>query len=137
MEPAPRLLVVDDEEDFLILLKEFLVKEGFEVATATSGSTALELVKRSRPDLVLTDLHMPGVGGIEMLRRLQELDPGVKAIAMTADAACRERHVRRWGAIGLIRKPLELEDALARIRQACDARGISEDRDRRKRAALR
>ena len=137
MESAPRLLVVDDEDDVLISLTEFLEEEGFEVATASNGSTALELVKRSRPDLVLTDLHMPGLGGTEMLRRLQELDPPVKAIAMTADAACPERQLKDWGAIGLIRKPFELDDVLARIREACAAGGVSEDRVRHKRVASR
>ena len=134
MKAAPRLLVVDDEDEVLISLKEFFTEEGFEVATASSGSTALELVKRSPPDLVLTDLHIPGVDGIRMLRRLQELDPPVKAIAMTADAACPERHVKHWGAIGLIRKPFELEDVLACVRHACGACRVRDARFPSKRA---
>lgn len=78
------LLVVDDEPAVILILSEFLAREGFRVQTASSGARALEKVKESKPDMVLLDIAMPEMDGMETLRRLKALDPKLPVMMITA-----------------------------------------------------
>ena len=82
--PARRVLVVDDEPDMLSLLTRILVKKcGYEVRQAESGNQGLETIAFWRPDVVLTDIRMPGLDGLDFFRRLKEIDPTMTVIIMT------------------------------------------------------
>ncbi|MFQ6077410.1 MAG: response regulator [Candidatus Bathyarchaeia archaeon] len=76
-------LVVDDEAQLRDLIREFLEMEGYEVSTASSPDEALELAKDKRFHIILTDLKMPGIGGIELLRRVRKYNPYIATIVFT------------------------------------------------------
>jgi CheY-like chemotaxis protein len=69
---AQRILVVDDNPDSVIIMRTILESQGYEVAVATNGAEALEQVTEATPDLVLLDIMMPNVGGLEVLQRMRE-----------------------------------------------------------------
>lgn len=79
-----RILLVDDEPDFLESIAFWLSSRGYEVAKANSGLDAIELVKRSAPDLVFLDVNMPEIDGIETLRRIRAFNKTVPIIIVTA-----------------------------------------------------
>jgi DNA-binding NtrC family response regulator len=83
-ESPRRVLIVDDEPDMQILLSKILVKKaGYEVRLAASGDQGLDIVRSWIPDVVLTDVKMPGMDGVEFFRRLKEIDPTMTTIIMT------------------------------------------------------
>jgi DNA-binding response OmpR family regulator len=79
-----RILVVDDEEGIRQLYKEELEEEGYEVELAERGEEALEKISRSKPQVVILDLKMPGMGGLEVLERIREQDKDLPVIICTA-----------------------------------------------------
>jgi DNA-binding response OmpR family regulator len=111
-----RILVVDDEIEICNLLKDFLTLKGYEVYTALDGGTAITKLKQDRPHIVLLDIIMPGMGGIETLKAIKKVDPRVGVIMITA-IADNELALRtlELGASDYICKPFELtylEDVL-------------------------
>ena len=78
------LLVVDDEKNYLLVLKELLAEEGYEVLTAESGNKALEILESTEPDLVITDMKMPGMSGLDLLEKIKQKDPQLPVVMMTA-----------------------------------------------------
>lgn len=78
-----KILIVDDEPDVCKTLEKFLVFEGFQVLTATSGPQALELLDSHKVHLALLDIKMPGMNGIEVLQRLKKIDVSIQVIIMT------------------------------------------------------
>ncbi|HWP49872.1 MAG TPA: response regulator [Candidatus Limnocylindrales bacterium] len=80
-----RILAVEDEADILEFLKEFLISGGYEVATALSGEQALQLLNGQKFDLLVVDLKMPRVNGLEVIKRARELDPNILGILITGD----------------------------------------------------
>lgn len=105
-----RILVVDDEPDACDFLKQFLTLKGYQATTATSGPEALKKVKEERPDLILLDIRMPGMDGIEVLRRVKEVDVAIGVIMITAvkDEEIGKQALQ-MGANDYITKPLDLE----------------------------
>jgi two-component system response regulator AtoC len=105
-----KVLVVDDEPAAVELLVEFLSTKGYEVLTATNGEEAVRRVKEDRPHLVLLDVRMPKMDGMEALRRIREIDPEMGVIMVTA---VNEEEVGRkaleQGAFDYIVKPLDLK----------------------------
>src|SRR5205807_4282883 len=83
----PSILVVDDEMGILDVLRILLKGEGFDVVTAQGGKAGLEALKTAAPDIVLTDIKMPGVSGTELLAAVREQDPETPVILMTAQAS--------------------------------------------------
>lgn len=115
-----RLLVVDDEADFLRLLKRSLSKDlGCEVLTASSGESALQILEDEPVDVVLVDMKMPGMDGLEVLDRLRTMHPWVTAVMMTAHG-CVELAVQamRQGAYDFITKPFDHETLLFALQKA-------------------
>src|SRR5258707_4524159 len=84
---VPPILVIDDEEGILETLRILLKNEGFEVTVAQGGKAGLEQLKSSAPDIVLTDVKMPGVGGLDILGAVKEQDPATPVVLMTAQAS--------------------------------------------------
>lgn len=110
-----RILVVDDEEDLCRLFMRSLALEGFEVAAARSGREALALVEQESPDLIILDLVMPEMDGLETLRRMRERGVRARVVILTAYAtAQRAREALALGVREFISKPFDL-DRLLRI----------------------
>lgn len=79
-----RILLVDDEEGIRLLYREEFEEEGYDVATASNGEEALEKFSQESPDLVILDINMPGMNGIEVLRRMKEINPELPVILSSA-----------------------------------------------------
>lgn len=105
-----KLLLVDDEADVLFFLKTFFQAKNFEVHTAQSGEEAIQKVKEIRPHIILLDIIMPGMGGLEALKQIKEIDPAVGVIMATAvlDNAAAKQAVA-MGAYDYVSKPFDLE----------------------------
>jgi DNA-binding response OmpR family regulator len=105
----PRVLVVDDEPDFIELLREFLTVKGYEVTAASDGEEALRKVKEDRPHLILLDVRMPKMNGLEVLKQVREIDHEVGVIMVTAvNEEETGRQALKMGAFDYITKPLDL-----------------------------
>jgi DNA-binding response OmpR family regulator len=106
----PKVLVVDDEPDAVDLLQEFLTAKGYEVITASAGEEALRMVKEHRPHLVLLDVRMPRMNGLEVLKQVREIDHEVGVIMVTAvNEEETGRQALEMGAFDYIVKPLDLQ----------------------------
>jgi CheY-like chemotaxis protein len=116
--PAPSILVVDDQPINVQLLKRKLEREGIQITAAYSGLEALESVRQKKPDLILLDVMMPDMDGIEVCQRLQadETTRGIPIIFITARAA-KESKIEGLsvGAVDYITKPIDLDETLARV----------------------
>ena len=109
-EVVARILVVDDEPDSVELLQEFLTGKGYEVVTASNGEEALRKVKEERPHLILLDVRMPGMNGLDVLRKVREFDQEVGVIMVTAvNEEDTGREALKLGAFDYIVKPLNFE----------------------------
>ena len=123
-EPV-KILLVDDETGILDTLRILFRGEGYEVMTALGGEEALELLSKGKPDLVVTDIRMPGTSGLEVLARSREVDPEIPVILMTAQASLQSavRAVNE-GAYYYLQKPFANADLLAICRRASEAREL-------------
>jgi two-component system, sensor histidine kinase and response regulator len=119
MSPPPaRILVVDDQPVNVQLLKRALEREGFVVIPAHGGQEALDLVERERPDLILLDVMMPEMDGIEVCQRLQQdgRHKNIPVIFITARSSKEGRLAGLGvGAVDYITKPIDLDETLARV----------------------
>ncbi len=79
-----KILLVDDEDSIRFIYEEELKEEGYEIISAANGMDALELFQQEKPDLVVLDIQMPGLNGIEVLRRMKTLDSSVPVILSSA-----------------------------------------------------
>ena len=116
---ALKVLVVDDETAILRSLQILLKGEGFQVAIAQSGREAVELFSEFQPDVVLTDIRMPGMDGLELLAALRQQDPEVPVILMTAQASLQSAvQAVNQGAFYYLQKPFSNADLIALCRRA-------------------
>jgi len=116
MKKRPRIMVVDDEQAILSLLKHTLEPEGYEVVVAADGRSALALLQEHRPDLVLLDIMMPGLDGFQTLDLIRQRS-NVPVIMLTARGEVTTvRDALGLGADDYIRKPFHTRELLARIR---------------------
>jgi two-component system response regulator (stage 0 sporulation protein F) len=105
-----KVLVVDDEPDVRQLLYDFLTGRDYDVVLAAGGLEAIDIVEREKPDLVLLDVVMPGMNGVETLRRIAEIDPPLRVIMVTANADIGlTSRLLAMGAVDYIPKPFDLE----------------------------
>jgi len=122
----PKILVVDDDRNLLKLFKYVLEKDGFAVITAMDGERGLELALAERPDLVMLDLKMPKLDGMEVLRKLKAdpLTAAIPVVMITASAqkADAERALRE-GAVGYIIKPFHIAELRDCVRAALSFEG--------------
>ena len=118
-----RILVVDDEPDMLENVARILRRCAQQCISAGSGQEALALVERERPDLILTDLRMPGMDGLGLLRAVKRLSPATPVVIFTAyasDAAARD--AAEAGAVGFLVKPFTGAELLQTVQQALPPR---------------
>ncbi len=114
----PRILFVDDEKDIVEEVAEYLVYEGYDVATAGNGWEALELHQSRPADLVITDLLMPGMRGDELIRRLRETQPDLPILVMTGHTTFGEdQDIVAEGASAVLKKPIDLHELSERMRR--------------------
>jgi len=114
----PRILVVDDDEQLLLLVRQILQKEGYEVLSTADGPHGIEIYIRDRPDLVLLDIGLPSMDGIEVLKNIRAQDEKAKVIVFTAYAAeWTSTEAYASGASDFIEKPVKPSLLLERIRK--------------------
>jgi DNA-binding NtrC family response regulator len=112
----PRLLAIDDEPQSLELIKDALSADGLEVLTALGAVEGLEVFRRTRPQIVLLDLMMPGIRGLEMLDSILEIDPSTEVILMTAHYSTESAvEAIQKGASDYLDKPLSVEKLRRRV----------------------
>ena len=118
MEDKKRILVVDDEQEITLVLRSGLTKHGYEVRTASEGEAALELFSAWTPDLVITDLSMPNMNGLNLCSRLREISSvPVIVLSVKGDEATKIEALDT-GADDYITKPFGMGELLARVRAA-------------------
>jgi DNA-binding response OmpR family regulator len=118
---APRILVIDDDRYVRTLLCDLLEAWGYEVHAAGDGREGLALFSPGRYDVVLTDLGMPGITGLDVVAGVRDRDPKVSVIMFTAFTGDLEGHGRRLG-FTILRKPLEIEGLRRAVRASLDGR---------------
>ncbi|MFN4131856.1 MAG: sigma-54-dependent transcriptional regulator [Caldimicrobium sp.] len=122
------LLIVDDEVDILNVLKFLLEKEGYRVDTAINGEEALSKIKKKSYDIVLTDLRMPGIDGMELLERIKEEASETDVVIMTAYASIDSAVTAiKKGASDYIVKPFINEDVKMRIKRILEHRKLQRE----------
>lgn len=120
---ALRVLFVDDEEDLVSTVVERLELRGIEATGAVSGEQALRLIGRQPFDVVLLDVRMPGLGGLEVIKRIKGTHPDLEVILLSGHGAREDVETgRRLGAFDYLQKPVDLEDVIAILQRAA-ARG--------------
>lgn len=125
---ADRVLLVDDEPSFLEALAERMRMRGLDVSCATSGREALTAAETHVFDAVVLDLSMPGLDGLETLRRLLELHPDLQVMILSGRATVQTAvEATRLGAIDIFEKPTDVDTLVQRIRSARAARLARED----------
>jgi PAS domain S-box-containing protein len=113
-----KILVVDDEENICEMLSEFLKINGFEVETSTRGWEALNKVKNQGFDVMLLDIRMPDMDGIELLKTAKMVDPTLPVIMMTGNISVKSAiESMRYGAYDYITKPFDLDQALSAVKR--------------------
>ena len=128
-----RLLVVDDEEDFLETLVKRLNKRNIDATGVSSGEKALEIINEKPFDVVVMDVKMPGLDGIETLRELKKVNPGIEVIILSGHASVdAAMDGMRLGAYEYLLKPCEIEELIEKIDRAYE---LKADRDERVRKA--
>jgi DNA-binding response OmpR family regulator len=105
-----KVLLVDDEEEFVKTLGERLEMRGIEPDTAFTGEAALKRIAEEQPDIMVLDIKMPGIDGMEVLRRVRKAYPRIQVIMLTAHGTDKDKEeAERLGAFAYLRKPVDLE----------------------------
>jgi DNA-binding NtrC family response regulator len=117
--PSVRLLVVDDDEQMRTTLVKRFQRLGLTVTAATSGEEALDRMQHTRCDVALLDLHLPGIGGIELLAKLKELQPELEALMLTAHGSIETAiQAMKQGAYDYLTKPFHLPELEVHLQKA-------------------
>ena len=121
-----RILVVDDEPDVVTILTRYFSDAGFLVDAASHGGDALIAVSQYRPDVVLLDVLMEGLNGVQVLERIRALDPAIRVIMISGsgDSTLRPRAMA-MGAFAYVPKPLSLSDLHRQVSAALTQPGAS------------
>jgi len=124
----PTILIVDDEPSIVQSLSGLLTDEGFEVATAGNGYEALQQVEANVPDLVLLDIWMPGIDGLETLKEIKKSNAGIHVIMITGHGTIETAvQATKLGAFDFIEKPLNFEKVIVAINNALNFRRLQEE----------
>ena len=105
-----KVLLVDDEEEFVRALAERLEIRGIEAEVALSGEQGLQRVRHGTPDVMVLDLKMPGIDGLEVLRRVTKSHPEIRVIILTGHGSEKDRDAaNRSGAFDYLQKPVDIQ----------------------------
>ena len=125
-----KVLLVDDEQEFVDTLAERMRSRGMEVATSNSGGDALDLVDRDAYDVVVLDLQMPGMDGIEVLERIKQRRPDIQVVLLTGHATVEKGvEAMKLGALEFLEKPVDLSTLSEIIHKAKAEKMILVDED--------
>ncbi len=114
-----KVLMVDDEEEFIKTLDERVKMRNLDSNVAFSGEEALEILEKEAPDVMLLDLKMPGMDGMEVLRRAKAAYPGVQVVMLTGHGSDQdEAEARRLGVFDYLRKPIPIENLMKVLKAA-------------------
>ena len=118
-DAAPRILIVDDDPAQRSLLDSFLTSQGFQTVVVPSGERALEVLRAETVDMMISDVRMPGLSGLETLRRARQVRGALPILLVTAYADVRDAvGAMRDGAVNYLSKPIDLDELLSSVRQA-------------------
>lgn len=114
-----KLLLVDDEENFVNTLAERMKMRNVPSAVVYSGEEALKVVKDQEPDVMVLDLRMPGIDGMEVLRKVKAAHPKVQVIILTGHGTeLDEEEARKLGAFHYHKKPIDIDELLGTVKKA-------------------
>ena len=121
-----KILLVDDEREFVETLSERLLMRNMDASVVYDGEQALELLQKEVPEIMVLDLMMPGIDGMEVLRRVKESHPQVEVIMLTGHGSEKDRKAcKEAGAFEYLQKPVDIEDlSLVMRKAAAKARGV-------------
>jgi two-component system nitrogen regulation response regulator NtrX len=126
--PQPRILVIDDEAPIRDSLKMMLEYEGYEFLGAATGQEGLALVEREAPDLVMLDVKMPGMDGLEVLERLRNMNESLPVVVVSGHGTISTAvEATKKGAFDFIEKPFASERVLVSLRNALDSRQLRDE----------
>ena len=115
---ALRILIVDDEEELVSALEERLNLRGFHAQGVTTGTAALEFLEAEECDVVLLDIKMPGLGGLEVIRRIKDMKPRLQVVLLTGHGSVKSvEDGMALGAFDYLMKPVKI-DSLMRVLEA-------------------
>jgi DNA-binding response OmpR family regulator len=121
-----RVLLVDDEEEFVSALSERLMLRGIEVDSALNGEEALARLVEKDFEVVILDVMMPGLGGLEVLRQIKSTHSSTQVILLTGHGSTREGiEGMRLGAFDYLIKPVDIEEMLAKMKEAAKTARVS------------
>jgi two-component system response regulator (stage 0 sporulation protein F) len=113
-----KLLIVDDQYGIRLLLHEIFKKEGYEVFQAANGFQAIDIVIKDCPDLVILDMKIPGMDGVEILKRIKEINKDIKVILMTAYGELDIiEEAKKLGALQYFPKPFDIDEIKKVVRE--------------------
>ena len=116
------ILIVDDDDQLRKSFKKLLGEEGYKVRIAASGEAGLRMIEDAVPDLVIVDVRLPGMNGLETFRTIKEIEPKLPVIIMTAHGSTETAiEATRQGAFDYVLKPFDIAEMLRIIKQALDA----------------
>ena len=123
-----KILIIDDEKDLRLLFEKILTPEGYSVFTARNGRDGIKINQKNDPDVILLDLRMPGIGGIETLRRIREKDAKVVVIILTGYGdAGTIRDAADLNVYEYMSKPFNNETILKTIKEAAVSGGKKDE----------
>jgi DNA-binding NtrC family response regulator len=119
-----KVLLVDDEVEFVTTLAERLKLRGIDASIANDGTEALKRVDADRPEVVVLDVLMPGLGGLAVLDQIRTTDPQIKVILLTGRGSAQEGDQRiPEGAFDFLIKPVNIDELIEKMREALSAPG--------------
>ena len=132
MPPNAKVLIVDDEERFRLTLRKLLIANGLDTTAVGSGKEAIEELKQQPYDVILLDVKMPEMDGIEALGELKKINRGVEVIILTGHASVDVAvEIMRLGGYEYLLKPCPIEELLAKIESAYERKVARDERLRK------
>jgi len=114
-----KVLLVDDEKEFVTTLAERLELRGIQALVATDGETALDMIETDPPRIVILDVMMPGIGGLEVLKRIKDQGLQLPVILLTGRGSTKEGIAgMQLGAVDYLMKPIDIEKLIKKMREA-------------------
>jgi DNA-binding response OmpR family regulator len=114
-----KVLLVDDEEEFVTTLAERLELRGLQARAATNGEDALHMIEAEPPRVVILDVMMPGLGGLEVLKRIKAQNPQIQVILLTGRGSTKEGiEGMQLGAFDYLMKPINIEELIKKMQEA-------------------